>query len=246
MPGIASLASAFASRLPDKTRGCFLIELNDDDSPLSAFSFQYFPESVSDSKNVNYQQKEVPGGSLPLYQWVNSGERSVSFTAVFTSDVDVTADDPGDAAKGQALNNRLKAAGQSRRNPDIRAAVAWLRRYMLPTYDAANGITRGPSKLRLSMPGSGIGVAGGVMAGAGALDDTIVCVMTQCEVSYEAFFPSGLPRYVTVQLAFGQIPQLNGQVSFPSRTAEMDLYVTSPGSVSFGYAMFDASAAFKK
>jgi hypothetical protein len=246
MPGIASLASSFAQLLPDKTAKAYLIELDENDSPASAFAFQYFPESISDSKNINYQQKDIPGGSLPLYQWISSGERLISFAAVFSTDVDLGTDSSGTGkAKSQGLVQRLKAAGVASRNADIRAAIAWLRRYMLPTYDKQK--TRGPSKLRLSIPGSGLGVAGGVVRG-GALDDTIICVMTQCEATIDAFFPSGLPRFATVQLAFAQIPQMNGQVEFPARTDQMDLYVDGPMSNSFGYnfKVDNTTGAFKK
>ena len=195
-----------------------------DASPYVAF--QYFPESISDGKNINYQQKDIPGGSLPLYQWVSSGERLITFTAVFTCDVDYAAAkasiDPTDPSSvaidvaTTALQGRLKASGQIRRNPDIRGAIAWLRRYMLPTYDGTfqAPITRAPNKLRLYLPNSGIGVLGGSDAAGGSID-SICCVMTQCEANYEAYFPSGLLRVATVSLAFAQIPQFRGGVFFP-------------------------------
>lgn len=236
MPGLASLASASFAGQGDTQRKAYLIELDANDRPAAAFEFQYFPESISDSKSVNYQQKEIPGGSLPLYQWIASGERLVSFTATFSTDVDLRSDPKdGTSVKSQGLVNRLKSSGVAKRNADLRSAVAWLRRYMLPTYSGSEyRATTAPSKLRLSLPGSGIGVAGGVVRGS-VLDDTIICVMTQCEVNYEAFFPSGLPRYATVQLAFAQIPQLNGVVVFPSRTDEFDNYVTKPTTTALGY-----------
>jgi hypothetical protein len=240
MPSLKSLASALQSKFPSKTASAYLIELDkktdapvkgsNDGSPYVAF--QYWPETIQDGKAINYQQKEVPGGSLPLYQWVSSGERLISFTAVFTCDVDYGAvpagpDDPVNSsslaisAAGTALAERLKSAGQIRRNPDVRGAIAWLRRYMLPTYDSGvNGsprepITRAPNKLRLYMPNSGIGVLGGSDTAGGSID-SVCCVMTQCEAAYEAYFPSGLLRVATVALAFAQIPQFRGGVFFPS------------------------------
>jgi hypothetical protein len=191
---------------------------------------QYFPETVSDSKAVNYQQKEIFGGSLPLYQWISGGERLISFTATFTCDVDLL--DPNSYENRENLFQRLKNAGEARRNVDIRAAIVWLRGYILPTYlesttDTQNENTKGghaltiaPRKLLLSMPGTGIGLAGGDDGQSG--QDSIPALMTQCEVSHEAFFPSGLPRITTVQLAFAQIGQLKGAVTFPSRTPFYD------------------------
>jgi hypothetical protein len=237
MPSISSLASALQSKLPNRVSNAYLIELDKKtDAPVKVniagggmspyVAFQYFPESIADGKNVNYQQKDIPGGSLPLYQWISSGERLISFTAVFTCDVDYAATksvvDPTDPSSvavdvaTTALQSRLKSAGQIRRNPDIRGAIAWLRRYTLPTYDGdvKEHITRAPNKLRLYLPNSGIGVLGGSSETAGSID-SIVCVMTQCEVNYESYFPSGLLRVATVSLAFAQVPQLRGAVFFP-------------------------------
>jgi hypothetical protein len=227
VPTLKSLASAAQSKLPDRTSSAYLIELDKNtDAPAkglkdkaSYVGFQYFPDSLNDSKQINYQQKEIPGGSLPLYQWVSSGERLISFTAVFTCDVDYGAGSlisEEDAANivniSSSLRERLQGAGQLQRNPDLRGAVAWLRRYMLPTY--SNDYTFAPNKLRLYLPNSGIGYAGGSDE-TNTSRDSIHCVMTQCDVTYEAFFPSGFLRAITVSLAFAQIPQFNGGVFFP-------------------------------
>ncbi len=250
MPSLTSLSAALGTNVPSKTSKAYLIELDKKtDAPAKGYAdkgsyvaFQYFPETVSDSKSINYQTKEVPGGSLPLYQWISSGERLISFSAQFTCDVDLSgggnvlattiAEAIAQESASQALQRRLKAAGQSRRNPDIRAAIAWLRRFVLPSY--TDQLSRAPNKLKLFMPGSGLGLAGGAMGDiANGSRDSIVSVMTQCEVTYEAFFPSGLIRTATVQLAFAQIPQLAGGVYFPRdddsmRNSAMDYTDTFP------------------
>lgn len=241
MPNVASLASALTSKVTDKTAPAFLIELDKTtDAPIAAstqgnrpsgvVSFQYYPESITDSKNVNYQTKEIPGGSLPLYQWISSGERVISFTAQFTCDVDLSMGVPIDefvpasvtqqaqSIVTRTVRQRLKSAGATRRNPDLRGAIAWLRRFTLPEYktDGNQYLTLAPPKLRLLLPGSGIGIAGGAVPDtAGGSDDAITCLMTQCEVSYDAFFPTGIPRSASVSLSFAQVPQLAGAVYFP-------------------------------
>jgi len=219
MPGLASLASKLGGKLSDsKTRGAFLIGLQQPNDAIEGTSvrFQYFPETFSDTKSVNYQTKEVPGGSLPIYQWISSGERTISFNAFFSSDVDLLLDTVVDDPKlPSAIAERLKAIGVAGRNVDIRAAIAWLRQYLFPNYDSAR--THAPNKLRLFIPGSGIGVAGGSPDGA-VSPDAINCVMTQCEVSYDAFFPTGLPRLATVQIVLAQTAQTGGVVRFPAST----------------------------
>lgn len=177
----------------------------------AAFTFQYFPESVADSKGVTWGPKEMPGASLPVYQFTNSGERTISFTAMFSSDIDPTS---------------LTSIPESveRRNVDIRAAVAWLRQFTLPDYvnggDVSGTLTLAPSMLMLSMPGSGIGLAGGDNAALGD-DDAIVCIMQECTVEYQSFFPSGVPRLASVSLSFGQVAQINNTVYFPRANARM-------------------------
>lgn len=237
MPNIQSLTSALGSYTSERKSDVYLVELGADDRPAIeagkpvSLAFQYFPDTISDTKAVNYQQKEIPGGSLPLYQWINGGERLISFTAYFTSDVDlVSASSPsGLVAKAiggnSNIRDRLRSAGEERSNVDIRSAVTWLRRYMFPSYradetgGAAIGVplTFAPRKLMLKMPNSGIGTAGGCTA-----PDSVTCVMTQCDVTYEKFFPSGLPRIASVSLAFAQVAQEGGNIWFPRRDVTID------------------------
>lgn len=227
MAGLASLAASMGSKVSTKTKGAFLIGLKEDGSVGGSTRFQYFPETLADSKNVNYQQKEVPGGSLPLYQWISSGERVISFTAVFTSDVDLLAGgaENTESENGRAvgaIHGRLKSQGQLGRNADIRSAIVWLRQYLFPTYK--DDKTFAPPHVSLFIPGSGIGAAGGALTLASG-PDTMKAVMTQCEVSYDSFFPSGLPRIATVQLSFAQIGQAGGLVTFPAYSDAMGKYV---------------------
>ncbi len=209
MAGLASLASAInkASQDPLKS-AAYLIELDAEDKPVGSFSFQYFPESITDSKSVSWQAKDIPGGSLPLYQWSSSGERTLSFTAIFTADIDYGI--------GQFPQNRLVTAGQLDRNVDIRAAVYELRRFLLPQYTRTQG-TVPPPKALLYLPRSGIGLAGGNSQLTSSNTDAIVCVMTTCEVTWEKFFTSGAPKIASVSLAFAQVPQYKGVVAFPER-----------------------------
>jgi hypothetical protein len=262
-PGIpvppTSLPKALSNPTEVRPSEVILIPLGDDGAPdLQTFGtplrFQYFPESLTDSKAINYQQKEVPGGSLPLYQWVSSGERSIIFTAFFTSDTDLVADPQ------LAESLQSSTLGLRDRNVDIRSAVAWLRSFMLPRY--VNGSTGGgggssvqgtaptgntgvgsgaqssgvtyltlpPRRVRLYIPNSGIGVAGGMMGAQEqqALPDSVTCVMTQCEVEWTAYFPSGCPRIASVQLGFAQVAQLGQRVLFPSADGMQSVVQGSP------------------
>jgi hypothetical protein len=98
-----------------------------------------------------------------------------------------------------------------------------------------------PKRIQLVFPRGGLGLAGGRPQGADYESkngtDEVMCVMTQCDVTYEAFFPSGLPRIATVALAFAQIAQLpgTGPVAFPDATDMGRVKTRGNKEVSLGY-----------
>lgn len=235
MPSLSSLSSSFLTKVSQRKSDAYLIELDVEGSPrlengeVVQLAFQYWPETLTDTKATNYQQKEIPGASLPLYQWINGGERLINFTAVFTTDVDLISAEPppGMFSRGNQNNivERLKQAGVTRRNADLRAAFAWLRQYVYPEYKHGESgqvvggkpLTLAPARLRLVMPNSGIGLAGM----STNTPDSVRVIMTQCDITVEGWFPNGLPRVATVDLAFGEIAQIGGTIAFPSRTDEL-------------------------
>lgn len=224
MPSLIGLNQSIFAQTDQRRADVVLYELHertDDIDGRAPLAFQYFPESLQDTKAVNYQQKEIPGASLPLYQWISSGERLISFTANFTADVDVTKQE------------QARSGPNARRNPDIRSALLWLRRFLLPRYTSESGPstsatpttyarTYAPRKVRLYIPNSGIGLSGGGQSSADISEDAIYCLITQCEITYESFFASGLPQSVEVQLSFAEVAQLRGRVFFPSASAATD------------------------
>jgi hypothetical protein len=240
MAGLLSLATALSSNINKRTSSVSLAPLDPKDAPaadMQELRFQYFPETIQDSKRVNYVAKDIPGGSLPIYQWSSSGERILAFTSIFTTDVDLSA--------VTGIDKRLKAAGVQGRNVDVRSAVIWLRSFCLPQYGQASQvgtpITTAPRKAILSLPGTGIGLAGGEQL---VNDDELVVIMTQCDVTWDSFFPSGLPRQATVQLAFAQVAQYQGQVTFPQYGTRMSQAVSSSGGpIYFGYSLVPTQPA---
>ena len=230
---LTDLASALFTQTTENRSEIMITGLRPtDDTPQETFVFQHFPEAVADNKAINQQQKEVPGGTLPIYQWISSGERTISFTAVFTTDVDLLAQGINKAAE---VYQRIEGAGLTRHNVDVRTALAYLRTFMFPTYgnDAGLGVpvTMPPRKIRLTIPRSGLGLMGG--AGNGTVTpDSIICVMTQCDFNIVQYFPSGLPRIAEVSLAFAQTAQVGGQVNFPASALDLLQVGASYGQVS--------------
>lgn len=253
MPGLTTLASAVLSKLGERKSVAALFEYDDKDNLTpNGLQFQYFPDSITDTKAVNYQTREIPGGSLPIYQWISSGERVISFVAFFSADVDFTQ---------STSFEKLGASGQQSRNVDIRTALLALRRYMFPRYANLGSasptgvpLTLAPRKLSLVFSGSGLGLTGGLdddaNQNAGGAQpgqqqmDSVNVVMTQCDVTYEAFFPSGLPRFAQVQLAFAQIGQLGGVVTFPRVGSTTDSIVNF-GMTDLGVAPYPLKVKWK-
>ena len=67
-----------------------------------AIAFQYWPETITDSRAVEWNPRAIPGGSHPIYQWTHSGERRLAFTAVFTTDFEPEgSEESGSAVGGQ-------------------------------------------------------------------------------------------------------------------------------------------------
>lgn len=186
----------------------------------SAIAFQYWPESIQDSRSSEWSPRNIPGGSHPIYQWTHGGERRLSFTVVFTTDTAPGEGILGDAQVGELAGTTrdpyavmadrpLSGIERGTRDVDIRAAVSWLRWFTYPAYDlGSNPKAYEPAKALLVLPGSGIGHDS---------KDSILCVMTQCDVTYEAFFPDGFPRIVEVQLEFAEVVQMTGRVRFQDR-----------------------------
>lgn len=229
---LQDLASSIGSSGSGGTRSEVMITGLDDrtDSPQETFVFQYFPESINDTKQINRSTKDIPGLSLPLYQFTSGGERSISFQAYFSTDLDLLAHGVSKAAE---IFSRVKEFGLTRSNVDIRTAMTYLRGFLLPRYgesDAGLGmITFAPRKIMLTIPRSGIGMLGGATSEGMVMPDSVVCLMSQCDVTFEAFFPSGLPKIASVQLTFVQTAQYGGQVQLPQAQQDVLRMVSNTG-----------------
>lgn len=174
-------------------------------------ALQYWPESLTDSRSSEWNPRNIPGGSHPIYQWTHGGERRLSFTAVFARD---QQPDDGKTNLGGFLRSAASAvglgpkSGDPARDPPIEAAVKWLRYFTYPLYRPGSVRVSEPPKVLLVFEGSGL-----------AHDDSpgLVTVMTGCEVTYEAWFPNGAPRIVEVALEFAEVVQQGDSVRFHSR-----------------------------
>jgi hypothetical protein len=203
MAGLLSLAGALTGAssgfLQEEVAHTYIIPLDIKGSPdmTWARSFQFWPAEMTDNEAVNYATKQIPGGNLPFYQWVSGGEHVVSFSAIFARDLwapNVT----GTSQQGIAIE-------ETKHTVDVAAAVKWLRTLKAPRYVLGNDYPHPPPLLYLVVPGTPIGVD---------MQDRMLCVMTQCDVTYKKWFPDGTPRLAEVSLAFAETIQKPGNVQF--------------------------------
>ncbi len=175
-------------------------------------ALQYWPESLTDSRSSEWNPRNVPGGSHPIYQWTRGGERRLSFTTVFARD-----HEPEEHAAG-GLAGAVKAVasavglgpqeGDPAREPPIEAAVSWLRYFTYPLYKSGEIRVHEPPKVLLVFDGSSLSHDG---------RSGVLTVMTGCEVTYEVWFPNGSPRIIEVALEFAEVVQEGNSVKFHSR-----------------------------
>ena len=182
------------------------------------FVFQFWPQQIQDSYQVNYAAKQIPGASHPIYQWIGGSGRTVSFDANFVSELDEDAFPqavpfnqrialqsslPGAArAAGGGLGLTAAIMPSSRYTVNVGAAIAALQRYQYGRYNditGKKGIVEPPQKLVLVLPNTNLGRRRGA--------DGILCILLRADVTMESWFPTGRLRAATVSLQFAEVVQ---------------------------------------
>lgn len=163
-------------------------------------AFQFWPPEISDNHSPNWSNKTIPGGNLPLYQWIAGGEHQISFSATFARDL---------AGEFGPLPGQLS---ESKHDVDVGAAIAYLRSLSTPTYDPKKQFALPPPLLYLIIQNNPITQTGD------AGNDMMLCIMTQCDVTLKRWFPDGTPRLATANLAFAEVVQRPGATKFYGRT----------------------------
>lgn len=166
-------------------------------------AFQWWPENIQDTLAVGWQFKAIPGGSHSLAQWGSNTGRSFSMELKLTRNMRYLEDFQAAGPFGDVplLAKFVDPDGPRSlaHNVDIRRMVRYLRAYCYPDYDAdQDGIALPPVVCMLNVPGLQLNEDGG---------DTVRCVMTGCDVTYQKSFSDGKPRLATVGLGFSQIVQ---------------------------------------
>ena len=162
------------------------------------FVFQFWPTQVQDSYATEYASKVIPGLSHPLYQYIAGSGRTISFEAIFTSEIDEDrlSDPQNTTGGGGSTGVTAQLLPSSRYTVNVAAAINRLQSFQYPSYVSHNSFTNTvpPPKLNLVIPGSRIG--------RGKTKDSILCFLRSLKVTHESSFPSGTLRIATASLEF--------------------------------------------
>jgi len=171
-------------------------------------AFQYFPETISDTKAPEWIRKNVPGGSHPILTFISGGERVLSFAAVFTN---TTNPEPLGAVQAALTGNfefgldDIFGGAPKKHDSSIPSAIVYLRKFTYPDY--ANFVSQPPPFAVVYLPNSGITSREGY-------PDSIVGAMVQCDIIYEKFYRNGEPRITVIQLSFVETCQVGENWQF--------------------------------
>jgi len=235
-----------------KTAVASLFELNPQDDTLAVdgkglrgIQFQYFPENISISRAVDYQVKDVLGGSHPIYQWLTGTEKAISFKAQFTSDEPTYGYDLGaqdsvlagvenlGAAIGGLVRNPLSTAialgrpiAQSRYQFNLQKAANYLLSLTYPEYDQninQSSRVKPPPKLFLHFPNMGMSTK--YNATNNYDYNGMYVLLRSCDIEFTSFFRNGEPRTMEISLSFIETVQVGKAWGFVSRSQVVNQYI---------------------
>lgn len=182
-------------------------------------AFQFWPESMTDSIEIGWNELQVPGLSHGIMQWSFNGGRTISFEVVIGRYLKHEED-----AGFLELIPDANDTENKPYNADVREAIKYLRSFCYPQYSLSDVLEEPPPACLLHAPGMNLNEDG---------RDTIWTVMTGCEVTYNRCFPSGRPRLATVSITLKQIIQSPRAVSAKGRGNAIDPAIIA-GNVDFG------------
>lgn len=206
---LVPIASAVQGKVPVARASMMGIDSESGEMALPEHAFQWWPESFSDSIEIGWEPKQVPGSSHAIMQWNSNGGRSFSFDVLLYRNMEPTSVQEELTALptiGGALIPNPNNEDNTRFNINIEYMVSWLRAFCYPRYirgtgsDGRSVVTRvvAPPIAILNLPNMALNEDG---------SDTVFGVVTSCDVTYEKLFPNGQPKAVKVSLTLKQVVQ---------------------------------------
>lgn len=163
--------------------------LNQEDRFNAPLPFQFFPETIQDTRTVDLPETSILSFSDKFMLGYQPSTREISFTLRFAQE--------RWALPGGALVDWDKY------NFDVAVSLQAMRSFTYPigTFDSGGlnstvGVGFLAQPVRLFLPGTRIGI----------LTDYIIGIMRQYSITYKAFFPDGTPRVADMEVSFVETP----------------------------------------
>jgi hypothetical protein len=158
-----------------RAQGKSMIDLFNQTQSMRPLFFQFFPETISDDRQVDFNEQSLPFLTNPIPTFVSASPRTVGFTLQFAQELWIPT--------GTANRTTMR---WTKHNFDVGIAVQAVRSLAYPIIGFI------PQPLLLTLPGTRIGIDG----------DSIFCLLKGYSTQYEAFFPDGQPRLASMSLTF--------------------------------------------
>jgi len=181
-------------------------------------TFQYWPETFSDTIDIGWSFKDIPGGSHALAQWASNNGRTFTFEVQFHRFMKPLAFPESRSVFDKILDpfdlnkpNSELIKDNRPYNVDIAREIRLLRKFCYPKYTKDN---QGAAEVMMASPPPVMVLVAPNMALNENGEDYVYCVVTGCDVTYTLLFPNGVPRRATVALTLRQIVQRKYGVFF--------------------------------
>jgi len=205
MPGLFSILDG-NSNVKSGSAGALLAEVDDEGAVIldEAREFQYWPSTLEDSLEGGWQSKGIPGLNRPLQQNSMGEDRTISFTASFSADMD------------GKIGSEVE---EDKHNVDLNAAAMWLRSLLSNDYTDVPGsgkMWKSPPVLWLYLQGTQLGynltLKHEENEAYTAYESGLHCHMRGCNITYKKWFPSGRPKLMEVGLTFAETIQIGRDI----------------------------------
>lgn len=186
-------------------------------------SFQYWPDTISDSIDIGWSFKDIPGTSHSLAQWGSNSGRTITFEVqlhrFMKPRTSLSVMEKVRTMATVLLTTPASTLPKDERphNVDIAEEIRFLRAFCYPYFDELDDIkiTRPPPVAILAIPGLPLKESSG--------ESVMYAVMTSCDITYTLLFPNGTPRRATLSLTFRQIVQRQNEgVSYAGHPLNYD------------------------
>lgn len=194
----AALTGVAAAELTMRAQNASLLDYFNDSANFGSVFFQFFPETITDDRQVDFNEQKLPFLTNPIPTFVSASPRTIAFTLQFAQELWI----PNGVGDKRMMR-------YTKHNFDVALSVQVVRSFAYPI----KGFI--PQPLLLTLPGTRIGID----------SDAIYCLLKGYSTTYESFFPDGQARIANMNLSFQEFTiGIDGPRGNITKTSFNDIY----------------------